>query len=359
MRALLLICFTLCSGLALRACIWDSDTLADEQKKAPDMAALVLGQTNPPPDPGPLRERIQKLQAAPRTNDPAWWNDLAGAHLRLGEAQAAVDLLTPVVGQFDDDYGIHANLGTAYHLLGRYADAEKEIARDLAINPDGHFGLEKYHLALLQYLTRDADYRSRHVFVDEYTGPFFEGHGPNMRYWEANKIRDERLKYEDMASLRAHYQNLTNDVTRNADIEYELSEVLEDMAALDTPPPYRADWNLAENTNFEKGVIYMSEMNPQEPACFVMLGIINWRDRHMNLAVTAFRRAIDLGSPQSDILKRKTLGLMNHIAESQRLDVKHRERVLISSLMGDGLILVMMGLLLLVLVRMYVSHRMQ
>ena len=29
--------------------------------------------------------------------------------------------------RFANDYGVHANLGTAYHLMGRYADASREI----------------------------------------------------------------------------------------------------------------------------------------------------------------------------------------------------------------------------------------
>ena len=77
--------------------------------------------------------------------------------------------------KFDTNYGIHANLGTAYHLLGRYKEAEHEIARDLQINPDAHFGLEKYHLALLQYLSRDTNYQYRHVYVDEFTESFLHG----------------------------------------------------------------------------------------------------------------------------------------------------------------------------------------
>ena len=76
-----------------------------------------------------MRKRIQELRANRRESDAVWWNDLAGAHLRLGEAQEAVRLLEPVVKQFDTNYGIHANLGTAYHLLGRYKEAEREIAR--------------------------------------------------------------------------------------------------------------------------------------------------------------------------------------------------------------------------------------
>ena len=77
---------------------------------------------------------------------------MPGACLRLGQPREVVKLPEPLREKFANDHGFLANLGTAYHLLGRYPEAEREIARDLEINPDAHFGLEKYHLALLQYL---------------------------------------------------------------------------------------------------------------------------------------------------------------------------------------------------------------
>src|SRR5690349_1695949 len=150
----------LASRLLVSACMWDSTTLKEEEARHPNLADVILhGPPAPVERPETLRSRIKDLTANPRKDDPAWWNDLAGAHMRLGEPQAAVDLLETVTNRFPNDYGIHANLGTAYHLLGRYVEAEREIARDLEINPDAHFGLEKFHLALLQYLIRDAHYQ--------------------------------------------------------------------------------------------------------------------------------------------------------------------------------------------------------
>src|SRR5438309_1550818 len=131
-----------------QGCIWDSRTLADEKKQHPTLAKAVLSPANDAPDTEEAKGRIERLRANPREDDPAWWNDLAGAFLRSGEASEAVKILEPLTNRFAADYGVHANLGTAYHLLGNYPAAEREIARDLEINPDAQFGLEKYHLAL-------------------------------------------------------------------------------------------------------------------------------------------------------------------------------------------------------------------
>ncbi|MEO7299643.1 MAG: tetratricopeptide repeat protein [Verrucomicrobiota bacterium] len=120
----------------MSACIWDADTLDNEKKKKPEIAEVIFGTRKDTTDASQLRKRIADLKSAPREDEAAWWNNLAGAHLRLGQPQEAVNLLEPILKKFDSDYGVHANLGTAYHLLGRYQEAEKEIARDLEINPE-------------------------------------------------------------------------------------------------------------------------------------------------------------------------------------------------------------------------------
>jgi hypothetical protein len=219
-----------CSLFALipfltHACIWDADTLADERKARPALAELILNEKPASPDPKPFRDRIAKLKAAPRENDAAWWNDLAGAHLRLGEAAEAAKILEPLVSKFTNDYGIHANLGTAYHLLGRYADAERHIARDLEINPEAHFGLEKYHLALLRYLNRDAEFQKEHVYLEPWS---------------------DSLRNDDAFSLPSYAQAKTN----------------------------KFDEQFLEATNLLDGTMYMAELNPNQPACWVMLGLI-------------------------------------------------------------------------------------
>jgi Flp pilus assembly protein TadD len=273
------------------ACIWDAETMIHERLAHPDMAKLILGEPPAPPDPAPLRQRIQELTTSPQTNDPNWWNNLAGAHLRLGEANEAVALLVTVTNKFPDDYGIHANLGTAYHLLGRYADAEREIGRDLEINPDAHFGVEKYHLALLQYLVRDAQYQKDHVYVDEWSEGFIQS--PSIRI-----------------------MLLLKDVGTNND----------------EPPPYRKKWDLAKDPKFQDGVMYMATMNPKEPACFVMLGIACQRARQYNLAAAAYKRALSLGSPQADILRNRVNALEHYISESNNYTLSHYAAVAMAAL---------------------------
>ena len=307
--------------LAANACIWDAQTLWREKHRSHDLAQTILDNQQTPENTNELRATIKTLEANRRENDPVWWNDLAGTYLRLNQPEKAVKVLEPLLQKFPNDYGIHANLGTAYHLLGRYADAEKEIARDLEINPNAHFGLEKYHLALLQYLARDPKYQFRHVYVDEFTPGFLMnlhgggGHPFFVTYERSYEGKDE-AETNGPAEVEAEYESR---VKTNGD-KYDIAQALISVAEADPPPAYRAKWNLESDPNFEAGVIYMAQLNPKEPACWTMLGIAAWDKRDYHLAVSAFKKAIALGSPQAKLLQERIDGLNEYIAHSREND---------------------------------------
>jgi tetratricopeptide (TPR) repeat protein len=297
------------------ACIWDATTLEEERTRRPDLAEVILNTNRPPAKTASILKRIAALNASQRTNEVNWWNDLAGAHLRLGRAEEAVKLLEPVVARFADDYGMNANLGTAHHLAGNYVEAEKYIRRGLEINPKAHFGLERYHLALLQYLVRDGEFKRRHVFVDEWTIPFlleapeyFSRIGPDKTPILTNR------PVAVAASTNAESQLAPrSDDRRRSKIEKELA----DGAERDDSPEYRSRWNLASDTNFLQGVTYMAELNPKEPAVFVMAGIAAFVNRDFNLGVAAFERAIALNSPQADLLRWKIADAREFISKAR------------------------------------------
>ncbi|HEX7652026.1 MAG TPA: tetratricopeptide repeat protein [Verrucomicrobiae bacterium] len=313
------------------ACIWDAETLDRERARHPTLAALVLSNapaTLSPTEISTLQARLSQLQAHPNLTNAAWYNDLAGAYLRLGQPAEAVTILETVTNEFAGDYGIHANLGTAYHLQGRYADAAREIARDLELNPNAHFGLEKYHLALLQYLERDQPYQSRHLYVDEFTGSFLaaDQHPPTeMRIVDSGIRVDSPQSQTDrvevveqaLAGLRAVAQTNWNS---------EIAALTSQLADSDPIPDYRRHWNLAMPggvrnglfPDFTNGVIYMAEMNPQEPACYTMLGVAAWCLHDYHLASQAFAKAQALHSPQTALLQARINELNAYILDSYR-----------------------------------------
>lgn len=172
-------------------------------------------------------------------------------------------------------------------LRSEGAAAEREIARDLEINPDAHFGLERYHLALLQYLVRDSAYQKEHVYIDEWTGAFTR----NLAYW----LSDAADKSTGLYSVERDYAKQSSG--KNS-------------------PSYLSKWNLASDPKFEDGVIYMATLNPQQPACFTMLGIACLAKRDFNLARLAFQKALGLGSPQEKLLKERIKECDEMIAKS-------------------------------------------
>jgi tetratricopeptide (TPR) repeat protein len=302
------------TAVSVFGCIWDARTLNEEQKEHPDLANIILNAGKSKPFDPSIRQDIERLRAQPQPDNVEWINNLAGAYIRMGEPAEAVKLLEPARDRFPNDYGVRANLGTAYHLLGRYADAEKEIAKDLEINPNAHFGLEKYHLALLQYLARDQDYQRRHLYVDEFTSGFFENQGNSL----------QALKYDKHGVIPADFQPSTLEQIEFARTNSWLRKslpnenVFEDalQSEADAPPEYRFKWDLAADTNLTRGVLYMAELNPNQPAAMVMAGIVAIEERSYNLGIAAFQRAIDLGSLQAELLKWHIADLETYIKES-------------------------------------------
>ncbi|HEY1173278.1 MAG TPA: tetratricopeptide repeat protein [Verrucomicrobiae bacterium] len=273
----------------------------------PKLADVILNPRQPKMDRKALESRVAKLLAHREESKEAWWNELAGAYIRLGQSEKAITLLEPVVDRFENDYAIHANLGTAYHMAGRYVEAEKHIARDLELNPEGHFGLEKYHLALLQYLTQSKEYQSRHLFVDELSLKFLR---PSILFgtgWNEKMSREEIEK--EIEAISASKGDLKGRWI------FDLASL---KNRLDLPPNYRKQWNLEMHEKLEDGVIYMATLNPQEPACWTMLGVVALKKRDLNLSAAAFEKAVALDSPMKELLQVKISAIREHIKEARQ-----------------------------------------
>ena len=303
LRRVLFLLIALATGCNASACINDSfvsKTLLEEKIEHGSLANAILNPTVEVPDTNALQQRLTELQGNPRTNDVTWWNDLAGAYLRLGKAQMAATLLEPVTNQFAANYGIHANLGTAYHLLGRYAEAEREIARDLEIDPEAHFGVEKYHLALLQYLMRDKYYQIGHTYVDEFSDGFLYSY--RFSAYERRLLPDAVENTPLDAGDKKEMDEIINGLKTSTNIFSDLQSLKPYELRL-SPPAYRMKWDLGSDPKLEQGVIYMASLNPKEPACWVMLGIVAKHQNNVQLAKVAFEKAVQLNSLQAPILK--------------------------------------------------------
>ena len=149
------------------ACLWDYDTLRDEQRGLPTMSAILAGKWER--HSGYFyAQRVERMQAvlARTPDDLAAIDNMAVALEKLGRIDEAIALMQeklrlPDAGEHPH-YTTHANLGTFYlHRFGASGDTAdldrgiEHIAQALEINANAHFGRERYQLQVAQYV-RDA-----------------------------------------------------------------------------------------------------------------------------------------------------------------------------------------------------------
>lgn len=159
----------------VRACLWDSDTLAQEARAFPDLPSVITGRfaRNPPLY---YEMRLRRAAAAVRDNpnDFAAYDDAGVSCDRLRRGDAAIAWMekkrarlstkdrrdATVCGHW---YRYHANVGTfwAHRWLRAGANRARltemrtgraHIAAALALNADAHFGREKYQLAVMDWI---------------------------------------------------------------------------------------------------------------------------------------------------------------------------------------------------------------
>lgn len=136
-------------------CLWDSDTLDSELRGLPEAFDLVTGRWHRHGD-AYYRERVLRLGGK---GDPtlAELDDLAVAHEHLGERAQAIEVmqrkatLLAKVPDREHEYRYLANLGTFHAHAGDYAAALVELEKAVALNPDAHFGRERFQIELIRY----------------------------------------------------------------------------------------------------------------------------------------------------------------------------------------------------------------
>ncbi len=169
-----LLLFVACIGLLLPpqpvlACLWDYDTLRDEQRGLPTMSAILAGKWERHSDwfyeqrVGQMRELLAREPA-----NLAAIDNLAVALEKLGKVDEAIALMEQKLALPDGGphphYTTHANLGTFYlHRYGASRDVAdldrviEHIRGALQINENAHFGREEYQLQVAEYIREGLD----------------------------------------------------------------------------------------------------------------------------------------------------------------------------------------------------------
>lgn len=156
LRALLLAALLLPLTPAV-ACLWDSDTLKEESLGNKDIAEVLKGRILKHSRAFYERKVAYTLPLLERPDvKPERYDDLAVAYEKLGRTPEALATMEAKEKRFPGLYTTAANLGTFHAHAGDYALALAHLRRALVLNPEAHFGREKYQVKALEYLQRLA-----------------------------------------------------------------------------------------------------------------------------------------------------------------------------------------------------------
>lgn len=132
--------------------MWDYDTLEMERQRFPGTLELITGKFHRHSE-AYYRWRVEDRQSRLLSDEsPELYDDLAVAYDKLGKHEKAIETATESERLFPGRYETAANLGTFHIHAGNYERGLEFIALALKINPDAHFGRERYQKLLVEYL---------------------------------------------------------------------------------------------------------------------------------------------------------------------------------------------------------------
>lgn len=152
-HSVLALTLILVSASSASACLWDYDTLLMERRRFPTVVEMISGKFlrhSPEFYEWRVADRTAKLKADPTRLD--WYDDLAVAHHKLGDNKKAIEIILQKDKLQPGLYETEANLGTFLLFDGQWEEALKHVRKAIEINPNAHFGREKYQAYLIEYV---------------------------------------------------------------------------------------------------------------------------------------------------------------------------------------------------------------
>lgn len=153
----------LSAGPAL-ACLWDTDTIGMERRRFPGVNELIVGKFlrhSPEFYAARIKDRRARLAALGPDDGSvgkgseahlALLDDLAVALDKTGKPEEAAGVMRQALALAPERYETHANLGTHLIHSGQYKEGLEHLKRAIAINPDAHFGRERYQIYVVEYV---------------------------------------------------------------------------------------------------------------------------------------------------------------------------------------------------------------
>lgn len=149
--------FALCLVVALQqvstACEWDYDTLKMEQKRFPSALELITGRYLKHSREfyrWRIEDRQRKIdEGSALAGD---YDDIAVAYDKLDNPEKALETILEKETLFPGMYETLANKGTFLIHAGRFEEGLEELRAAVEMNPDAHFGRERYQIRLVEYV---------------------------------------------------------------------------------------------------------------------------------------------------------------------------------------------------------------
>jgi tetratricopeptide (TPR) repeat protein len=140
------------------ACMWDYDTIKMERTRFPGTLELITGKFlrhSPEFYRWRIEDRLKRLERDPA--NVALLDDLAVAYDKTGQHEKAIETALKTEKLHPGRYETAANLGSFYFHAGKLKEGLPVIDNALKINPDAHFGREKYQKLLVEYVLQQRN----------------------------------------------------------------------------------------------------------------------------------------------------------------------------------------------------------
>ena len=135
------------------ACGWDWDTIQMEKQQFPQIHELITGKFYRHSQElyyWRIKDRTVRIQKYP--DSLHLYDDLAMAYDKTGESKKAIEIMLKKEKRKPGLYETYANLGLFYMHANDMKNGVDYVKKALKVNPNAHFGREKYQLYLGEYI---------------------------------------------------------------------------------------------------------------------------------------------------------------------------------------------------------------
>jgi tetratricopeptide (TPR) repeat protein len=139
-------------------CLWDYDTIKMERTRFPSTLELITGKFlrhSPEFYKWRIENRLKRLESDP--TNVSLLDDLAVAYDKSDQNDKAIETALKTEKLYPGRYETAANLGSFYFHSGKLSEGIPHIDKALQINPDAHFGREKYQKLLVEYVLKQRN----------------------------------------------------------------------------------------------------------------------------------------------------------------------------------------------------------